>query len=239
MSETHFHRHLVGGPDELLGDLAAVARVAVRQGGVLIGERRAVNFIDGNGIDTTIADDSGNEEVDVTIAVDESELDIATMGGTLDHGDLDGLADDDHNQYLNTTRHDVLAARHDLLPWGSLGRATTSAGQTGISTEANVTALSVTVTVGTSRVVRVSTFGLLLKQTGAGIVTTRIKESTTALALTNTTQGIGAYAAMVASVILTPSAGSHTYNVTLAATPNTVDLVAVHAYILAEDIGPA
>ena len=33
--------------------------------------------------------------------------------GIRDHGDLDGLADDDHSQYLNVARHD-LTARHPL-----------------------------------------------------------------------------------------------------------------------------
>ncbi len=33
--------------------------------------------------------------------------------GIRDHGDLDGLADDDHSQYLNVARHDVVA-RHPL-----------------------------------------------------------------------------------------------------------------------------
>lgn len=34
-------------------------------------------------------------------------------GGVTDHGGLDGLADDDHTQYLNNTRHDT-TARHTL-----------------------------------------------------------------------------------------------------------------------------
>ena len=34
-------------------------------------------------------------------------------GGVTDHGNLDGLKDDDHTQYLNTTRHDV-TSRHTL-----------------------------------------------------------------------------------------------------------------------------
>jgi hypothetical protein len=34
-------------------------------------------------------------------------------GGVTDHGELTGLGDDDHSQYLNTARHDVVA-RHPL-----------------------------------------------------------------------------------------------------------------------------
>jgi hypothetical protein len=37
----------------------------------------------------------------------------AGSSGIRDHGDLDGLADDDHSQYLNIARHD-LVARHPL-----------------------------------------------------------------------------------------------------------------------------
>jgi len=37
----------------------------------------------------------------------------AGSSGIRDHGDLDGLADDDHAQYLNVARHD-LVARHPL-----------------------------------------------------------------------------------------------------------------------------
>lgn len=43
---------------------------------------------------------------------DPAEVD-APAGGVTDHGALDGLADDDHGQYLNEARHD-LVARHPL-----------------------------------------------------------------------------------------------------------------------------
>lgn len=40
---------------------------------------------------------------------------LSVIGSTsgIDHGDLDGLGDDDHSQYLNTTRHDT-TTRHTL-----------------------------------------------------------------------------------------------------------------------------
>lgn len=44
------------------------ARVAVSKNGSLVGTRRKINFIEGTNVTLTIADDSGNEEVDVTIA---------------------------------------------------------------------------------------------------------------------------------------------------------------------------
>ena len=43
------------------------ARVAVKKAGTLEGTRRTINFIEGSNVTLTIADDSSNEEVDVTI----------------------------------------------------------------------------------------------------------------------------------------------------------------------------
>lgn len=51
-------------------------------------KRRTINFIEGTGIDLTIADDSGNEEVDLTLAVDKSELGLLST----DLGDTVGIA---------------------------------------------------------------------------------------------------------------------------------------------------
>ncbi len=47
--------------------LSANARVAVSNGGSLVGTRRGINFIAGTNISYTIADNSGSERVDVTI----------------------------------------------------------------------------------------------------------------------------------------------------------------------------
>jgi hypothetical protein len=44
------------------------ARTAVKKAGTLIGTRRGINFIEGANVTLTVADDAGNEEVDVTIA---------------------------------------------------------------------------------------------------------------------------------------------------------------------------
>lgn len=37
---------------------------------------------------------------------------VAPSGSTVDHGLLNGLADDDHTQYLNTARHTALDGDH-------------------------------------------------------------------------------------------------------------------------------
>lgn len=53
--------------------LSANARVAVsKNSGATVGTRRRINFIEGSNITLTIADDAGNEEIDVTIAASGS-----------------------------------------------------------------------------------------------------------------------------------------------------------------------
>ena len=57
--------------DTLLNNVAVlaglVARTIVKKNGTSVGTRRAINFIEGSNITLTVADDPGNEEVDVTI----------------------------------------------------------------------------------------------------------------------------------------------------------------------------
>lgn len=43
--------------------------------------RHRLNFIDGYGVDLTVADDAANDEVDFTVAVDPSEIDVKTFSG--------------------------------------------------------------------------------------------------------------------------------------------------------------
>jgi len=70
-AQLHKDTHKTGGGDAfVLADLLdAVARVKVRwnTGGVDVGARRRLNFINGAYISLTIADDPANEEVDVTV----------------------------------------------------------------------------------------------------------------------------------------------------------------------------
>jgi hypothetical protein len=54
---------------EGITDATLNARVAVsKNSGATVGTRRRINFIEGSNVTLTVADDSGNEEVDVTIA---------------------------------------------------------------------------------------------------------------------------------------------------------------------------
>ena len=53
----------------LTGNMAATARTAVRKNSTgSVFERRRLNLIEGSNVTLTVADDSGNEEVDITIA---------------------------------------------------------------------------------------------------------------------------------------------------------------------------
>lgn len=71
----HKNRHKTGGADPFaVTDLLdGVARVQVKKDGSTIGTRRGLNFLTGARTTLTIADDSGNEEVEVTIASSEVE----------------------------------------------------------------------------------------------------------------------------------------------------------------------
>lgn len=69
-STTHKTTHETGGSDALTGNLDANARVGVRiNTGASTYTRRRINFIAGTGIVISAVDDSGSEEVDVTISL--------------------------------------------------------------------------------------------------------------------------------------------------------------------------
>jgi len=68
-AEDHQTRHQSGGADALVGTIDATARTQVRKNSTGSSfARRRLNFIEGANVTITVADDSNNEEVDVTIA---------------------------------------------------------------------------------------------------------------------------------------------------------------------------
>lgn len=132
----------------------------------------------------------------------------------------------------------------DRAPRGALGVATVTSNQTGVTTEVDLTGMTVTVTVGAGRRIRISFTTLLIP---AGAVNTTasvtIKEGATVLRecffLMN---NVSAPVTATDSVVLTPSSGSHTYKLTLsrAVGAGSVETNAQStrpAYILVEDIG--
>jgi hypothetical protein len=139
------------------------------------------------------------------------------------------------------------AAAGSTGPRGVLGYAEVTANQTGITTEADLTGLSVSVTVAAGRRIRVTGQVRYGGTTSDDVATLRIKEGTisiqTAQLLVSRATG-QANPTLTTAVVLTPSAGSHTYKLSLERPIGTgnMQLVASSnspAFILVEDIDPA
>lgn len=134
------------------------------------------------------------------------------------------------------------------LPWGVLpnGYAQVVADQAGITTAgADVTGLTITVSVAAARRIRLSsrtrsTFTVL---TGSATATVQLYEGATLLAEWSMSHsGAGSIYTHGAEVILTPSAGAHTYKMRAVVNGGTMTVqgsATNPAFIMAEDIGPA
>ena len=130
---------------------------------------------------------------------------------------------------------------HPQYALGTLAYAEVFADQTGITAATDLTGLSVTVTVGTGRRIRVSAVARA-SNTGANSNLLYIKED-------ETTKQTASYVASTATesfpdawVVLNPSAGSHTYKLTGDVGAGTMTLRAsstAPAQLLVEDIGAA
>lgn len=131
-------------------------------------------------------------------------------------------------------------------PGGWLGYATSTTFQSiAAAAEADVTGLSVTVTVGSSRLIRVSLsmgVGTSNGNTGTGTLTVTVLDGSTVV-LTTIWQVPAARQSVVApSVLLTPTAGSKTYKIHVAAVGQPFQILNDTngpGTILVEDIGPA
>jgi hypothetical protein len=143
-----------------------------------------------------------------------------------------------------TTGATHTAAHDNDLPGGWIGYVQVVASQTGITTETDLTGLSQAVTVNTSRRILITFDGAYACSSGAGNrATFRIKEGSTVLQQRSFSPDTNGTVACSFSVVLTPTAASHTYKVSLAATDaGNVQLTATStevAYLLIEDVGPA
>lgn len=126
------------------------------------------------------------------------------------------------------------------VPGGTLGYAQVTATQTNITTATDLTGLTVTVTVVSGRRVRISAQVGTHQDTNAAIHTLTIQEGATVLATTMQTIGAGVTDTSTALVILQPTAGVHTYKLTLASSAATGSVVASStqpSWIQVEDIG--
>jgi hypothetical protein len=134
----------------------------------------------------------------------------------------------------------LTAANLAKLPGGWIGYNEVTANQSTITSVVDLTSLTVTVTVGTGRRIRVSAHCTLQQNSAAGEQQLYIFEGAQiGISRITAHSGLGFYT-HTPSVVLTPSSGSHTYKLRAAAVAGNLDLVAsatAPAYILVEDIG--
>lgn len=148
--------------------------------------------------------------------------------------------------YDPTAGEVLTAANLEKLAGGWIGYAEATANQTGIGASTDLTSLSVAVTVGPSRRIRITVWTSTIMTNTNAAIALQIKEGVTTLTerqlapTSNVT--IGDF--ITASVVLTPTTGAHTYkaSMALAAGAGTVGSFAsatTPAWILVEDLGPA
>jgi hypothetical protein len=131
------------------------------------------------------------------------------------------------------------------VPWGVLGYTQVTTTQTGIAS-GDLTGLTVTVTVGSSRRIRVTGY-VVGKPTvsGSNYFEAKIQESTTVLQVAPAQLAtINQPGTAIPIAILTPSSGSHTYKLTAAIAVGGGNLDTVTdstkpLFIMVEDIGAA
>jgi hypothetical protein len=122
-----------------------------------------------------------------------------------------------------------------------LGYAEVTASQAGIATEVDLTGLAVTVNVPAGRRIRITGYTLFSRTVGDGTVSLRIREGATQIHQTDeASYGTDAATAQVVA-ILAPTAGTHTYKLTMQRPTGSGTVAAVAssiypAYILVEDI---
>lgn len=127
------------------------------------------------------------------------------------------------------------------LPQGELGYAQVTADQGAITTVTDLTSLTVTVTVGAGRRIRI-TGAIRSSNTGANSNLLLIRESTTTLQTSSYVASTATERMPPAVYVFTPTAGSHTYKLTADTGGGTMTMRAsstAPAFIQVEDIGPA
>lgn len=146
------------------------------------------------------------------------------------------------DQHINA--NDAIEAMQLYAPRGVLGHVTSTTSQSGITTETDLTGLSLNVTVAASRRIRIS--GVVRVKTGAAddMGAIRIKEGSTTLHRTDFIMPIissGQTLTVYYSTIVSPSAGAHTYKVSaqliLGTSVSTSLDSEVKGHLIVEDIG--
>lgn len=138
----------------------------------------------------------------------------------------------------------------DKIPGGLIAYAEVTANQTGITTEVDLTGLSLTVTLPADRIITVDAYCFRISSaTSDDLANFRIKEGGTQLAesrvdVGNNSAGNGGTFGRVETAPITPTAGAHTYKCTLSLAAGTGDLAfragaSSPAWIRVIDWGPA
>jgi hypothetical protein len=123
------------------------------------------------------------------------------------------------------------------------GYAQVVANQGSITTETDLTGLTVTVTVNSGERIKITGHIAVASGTAQDLMELKIKESTTVLAIARCHQGTASgFQTLHAEVVLTPSAASHTYKLSLVRDTGSGTLTmsagaTFPAFILVEGIG--
>lgn len=137
----------------------------------------------------------------------------------------------------------LTAAQMNNLPWGLQDYDEVTANQTGIASGAvrDLTGLSSTFTYVANRRIKISAKCQFTVGASACNVNLLIQEGATVLASQELFAAASSPQGRVVSVIITPTAGSHTYKLTVSFGDNANNLLAAAAtnpsYILVEDMG--
>ena len=147
--------------------------------------------------------------------------------------------------YDPTAGEVLTAVNLEKLAGGWIGYADTATSQGPITAEADLTSLTVTVTVGTGRRIRITGYTWLSSNVADDVAAVYIKEGTTYLGRGQVTCALASAGnTATGQAVITPTAGAHTYklacarptgsgNVTSNASPSDLP------FILVEDIGSA
>jgi len=179
-----------------------------------------------------------------------AELEILTDNSNADplhfhdHGGLASLGPDNHHAQLHQASH--RPGGNDSLDLGVLGYAEVTASQSSITTEVDLTGLSIAITVGSSRRILITGHVAIDRTVSDGLNRLRIKEGATVLVLRDMpVRGASEGAIELTTIVSkTPSSGPHTYKLSLERTTGTGTIGIIAAatfpsFILVEDIGPA
>lgn len=137
----------------------------------------------------------------------------------------------------------LTAANMNKISGGWIGYNEVTTGQGGITTTVDLTGLTVTVTVNSSRRLRITSHTLVASTVGGDIVSLSIVEDGTTVSIGQLAASTSATTCSV-SAVRTPVTGSHIYKLALgraagSGTLATTASTSVPAFILVEDIGPA